>query len=196
VSKIVIVIFGKRHEGKSTTARVLKKLLGDAKIEKFSSPIKKGLSAMFDIPLRDFEDPEKKEEEFCFGKTLRNLMTTLANEWGQDIVSPLLWCWLAMRRIESTTQKFIIIDDGRFPKTQGDWVENYCKTQGWKFYKLRVKRKTGHESLKKNPEDDKDRSETSLADSDMPTIRNTGTNLRQFKTNIENFYKFRLEPEF
>jgi len=192
MSKVIIVIFGRKFSGKTTTARAIRSLLDDAKVDSFADPIKKGVAEMFGIPMKNMRDPVLKEKEVCFGKTIRYLLQTLGTEWGKDLIDPSVWTWLAMQRVHQATQRVIIFDDGRFPKEEGDWVERYCQAQGWTFYKFKVERKSDNvigESIARH------RSETSLDGVAMPTLYNTGTKVSTLKKNIEQFVKFRILNE-
>ena len=89
---IVVGVLGPIASGKDTVADVLVDAFGFKKY-KFTDPIVDALSMIFNVPASIFEDREFKEKpsDFLMGKSPRDLMKSLGNEWGRNLVDPDIW---------------------------------------------------------------------------------------------------------
>lgn len=86
----LIGLHGKARSGKDTVADHLVENHGFVKVS-FAEPIKKGICAMFDLPMSIFDDDQKDEVIDWIGKSPRQLAQTLGTEWGRELISPSLW---------------------------------------------------------------------------------------------------------
>lgn len=89
---IVVGVLGPIASGKDTVADMLVDTFSFVKY-KFTDPIVDALSTIFKVPASIFEDREFKEKpsDFLMGKSPRDLMKSLGNEWGRNLVDPDIW---------------------------------------------------------------------------------------------------------
>lgn len=108
----IIGITGFKGAGKDTFAGMLAKQYPNAVLDSFAAPIRDFVRTHFGYTEENKEDPIP----WLHGcKTPRYLMQTLGTEWGRDMVHPLLWTTLLMRRIAAADKDVVVlITDVRF----------------------------------------------------------------------------------
>ena len=113
-SPILLGITGKKRAGKSTAANYLESRYGFKEYH-FSKPIKEGLMAMFGLTRAQVYDGDRNEVIPGLGMSVRDLMTSLANDWGHDMVNPDVW--VVPARVQIMTHKelgtLLLISDVR-----------------------------------------------------------------------------------
>lgn len=117
---LLVGLHGRKFSGKDTVGvAAIESLL--AATDSFAAPIKTGLSVMFGVPVRIFNDPALKDvaRDDLFGHSPRYLMQTLGTEWGRDMVKRDLWAQLLVRRVKANAargmnQRPIFVTDVRF----------------------------------------------------------------------------------
>lgn len=117
MNNILIALHALPGGGKDTIANRLIEDGGWGKFA-FATPLKRGLSAMLDIPMEDIENPSlKNEPDYKFGRSIRYMMQTLGTEWGRGMVSDSLWVDLARANIEHqfAMGMNVVNTDLRFP---------------------------------------------------------------------------------
>lgn len=102
---IVVGVLGPIASGKDTVADMLVDTFGFVKY-KFTDPIVDALSTIFKVPASIFEDREfkAKSSDFLMGKSPRDLMKSLGNEWGRNLVDPDIW----INRLDSRIRADIV----------------------------------------------------------------------------------------
>lgn len=96
---LLIALHGLPGSGKDTFANYLLETDVWAKVS-FAAPLKRGLSAMLNIPMEDIENPKiKNEPNYKFGKSIRYLAQTIGTEWGRNLVADDIWVQLAEEQI-------------------------------------------------------------------------------------------------
>lgn len=119
----LIVIHGLKYSGKSTVADRLISDYGYVRV-KFADPLKNMLrsllrdAGMGPVMIERVLEGDLKEaplEALC-GKSSRDAMTTLGNEW-RDMMDERLWSVIARAKVESLLErgKKVVIDDLRYP---------------------------------------------------------------------------------
>lgn len=112
MSKNIIGLTGKISSGKDTTADYICDVYGYTKYS-LSSPIKQGLSVMFNIPLDTLNDRYLKESiDERFNKTYRYMLQTLGTEWARNMIDTDIFTKLAYDRIKDIDK--VVISDIRF----------------------------------------------------------------------------------
>ena len=111
---ILLGITGKKRAGKTTAASYLERRYGFKEYH-FSKPIKEGLMAMFGLTHDQVYKGDRKEIIPGLGMSVRDLMTSLANDWGHDMVTPDIW--LIPAKVQIMTHKelgtLLLISDVR-----------------------------------------------------------------------------------
>lgn len=115
----LIGLAGPRRAGKDTVGRHLEEVFGFHSLH-FAAPIKRGLSAMFSVPIEWFYDEERKEAPHpCLcGRSPRHLMETLGTEWAQHCIGSTVWSQIVEQEIgylRHAGQGLIVVTDVRFP---------------------------------------------------------------------------------
>jgi len=113
----LIAICGLPGSGKDHFANQLIEGGGWSRIA-FAGPLKRGLSAMFDIPMADIENPViKNEPNYKFGKSIRYMAQTLGTEWARNLIAENVWLQIAKESIEHQMGhgQNVVITDLRFP---------------------------------------------------------------------------------
>lgn len=118
---MIIGIAGAAGAGKDTIASWLhteKKF----DIYHLADPIKEGLNAIFNWPMKNWDDREWKEfSGNFFGASPRRMAQTLGTEW-RDLINPNLWLIIAEQRNDLNNPDIkLVIPDIRFPHEQ-DWI--------------------------------------------------------------------------
>jgi hypothetical protein len=111
---ILLGITGKKRSGKGTITAYLQKTYGFKEYH-FSKPIKEGLMAMFGLTRDQVYKGDRNEIIPGLGMSIRDLMTSLANDWGHDMVTPDIW--LLPAKVQIMTHKelgtLLLISDVR-----------------------------------------------------------------------------------
>ena len=113
---LLISLHGLPGSGKDTFANSLTE--GCWSNMKFSTPIKLGLTAMFNIPLADMESPLiKNKENYRWNKSIRYLLQTLGTEFGRNLIQDDIWLELGREAIEHQFSHGmnVVNTDLRFP---------------------------------------------------------------------------------
>lgn len=95
----LIGLTGKAGSGKDTVGDYLYEHYNYRGIS-FAQPVRNALAAIFDLPYESFQHPWKEQPLPMIGRSPRQLMQTLATEWGRNLVHPDLWLILAKESIE------------------------------------------------------------------------------------------------
>lgn len=117
----VIGICGRKYVGKDTVANYLVRRHGYQAVA-FAAPLKQGLLSMFfdrGLTYAHLNDPALKEIPlpFLFGRTPRQLMTSLGTEWGQGMVAREVWVELlrsTVDKMQAYGGRRIVVTDCRF----------------------------------------------------------------------------------
>ncbi len=123
----IIAIAGAKHSGKSEAAKAIRKAeisLNNLQRFSFANPMKEGLLAM-GVPWESLYGEEKNVPIPQFGgATGRDLMVTLATEWGRYLVHPDLWVLHMAHKVENFNPSIeVLIDDLRF-QNEYDWLRS------------------------------------------------------------------------
>ena len=103
---ILIACHGLPGSGKDTFANHLIRDGGNWSKVSFAAPIKRGLSAMFNIPMEDIENPNiKNSAHYKFERSIRYMAQTLGTEWGRVLIKDSVWVDLAQEGIEHAWNK-------------------------------------------------------------------------------------------
>ena len=128
----IIGLTGAAGSGKDTIADYLVEHHDFHKIS-FAEPLRRGLQAMFGIPMHMLQDRAIKHLPLNVlgGKSIREVMNTLGTEWGRENVADDIWLTTAgMKLTQLRAQaslghnnvKGIVISDVRF-YNERDWLE-------------------------------------------------------------------------
>jgi len=120
---MLIGIAGKADVGKDTLGEFLKEHYFFYQYA-FADPIKKAASIMFDIPLVDFYDKQKKEEiNPYWGFSPRYIAQILGTDFGRNTFRRDIWLKRAEAEMQkvSSLQNGMVITDVRFPN-EVDWI--------------------------------------------------------------------------
>lgn len=120
----IIGLTGEAGSGKDTIADYLVSHHDFRKIS-FAEPLRRGLQAMFGIPMHMLQDRAIKHLPLNIlgGKSVREAMNTLGTEWGRLSVADDIWLTTAGLKMDQlraqsslghTTVKGIVISDVRF----------------------------------------------------------------------------------
>lgn len=111
----IIGITGKAGSGKDTAGDFLRSSGMYTKMA-FADPIRRGISAIFNLYREQLEHPAKEQPLPKIGKSPRQLMQTLGTEWGRNLVHPDLWLILAGTTIQKSLAEteYVVITDVRF----------------------------------------------------------------------------------
>lgn len=110
---MLIGLHGAAGSGKDTLANSF----SGWTIYRMAGPLKAGLSAMLNIPLKDIENPLlKNKPDYKFGRSIRYLAQTLGTEWGRTLVADDVWIQMAKENISSLSSynNNVVITDIRF----------------------------------------------------------------------------------
>lgn len=113
---LIIALSGAAGCGKDTVANRLMET-GVWGRYAFASPLKKGVSTMFNIPMEDLENPiTKNAPNFKFGRSIRYMLQTIGTEYGRNLIADDVWIQLAKENIEHQLLHVdnIVITDCRF----------------------------------------------------------------------------------
>lgn len=118
----LIGIAGKAGSGKDTAGDYLQSSGAYSKLA-FADPIRRGVSAIFDLHRTQMEHPEKEHGLPEIGRSPRQLMQTLGTEWGRNLVHPDLWIILARAAIHADWVRHmnVVVTDVRF-ENEADMV--------------------------------------------------------------------------
>lgn len=114
---MIIGLTGAAGCGKDTVAR---HLMVDPSWSKYAmaTPLKTGLSVMFNIPYKDIENPTlKNSPNYKFGRSIRYMAQTLGTEWGRNLIADDVWVQLAKENITNILRdgtSNVVITDCRF----------------------------------------------------------------------------------
>lgn len=117
---MIIGLTGPAGAGKNTVADYLVSVFSHSFYQvSFAEPIKEYLPFMLGIPREYFEDRQLKETVIDgLGKSPRQIMQTLGTDWGREMVHPMLWEIVALRKIKEirrhSPMASIVITDVRF----------------------------------------------------------------------------------
>lgn len=116
---MIIGLHGAAGCGKDTLASYLvshPELYGSWSIYRMAGPLKAGLSAMFNIPMEDIENPDlKNSSDYKFGKSIRYMAQTLGTEWGRNMIANDVWIQMAKENITSLLgMRDVVVTDVRF----------------------------------------------------------------------------------
>jgi len=117
MGKLLIACHGLPGSGKDTFANFLIQGGGNWSKVSFAAPIKRGLSAMFNIPMEDIENPNiKNSANYKFNRSIRYMAQTLGTEWGRTLIKDSVWVDLGQEAIEHAWDKgqSVINTDLRF----------------------------------------------------------------------------------
>jgi len=124
---MLIAFTGKAGSGKDTACEYLRtKIEGSTGITLgFSDPLKKGVAAMFGIPLEMMEDPVKKEEIIPhLGFSPRKALQVIATEGVRNHLGPDVWIKLLDQEYKNCIEdSIILIKDLRFDN-EAEWVKS------------------------------------------------------------------------
>lgn len=120
---LIIALSGAAGSGKDTIANRLMESGAWGKYA-FAAPLKKGVSAMFNIPMEDLENPiTKNVPSYKFGRSIRYMLQTIGTEYGRHLIADDVWIQLAKENIERQLLHVnnIAITDCRF-ENEADMV--------------------------------------------------------------------------
>ncbi len=112
---MLIGLAGNAGVGKDTAAGYLRAAHGFRQIA-FADPIRAMLQAAFPLEPKDFEHGRKEELLPNLGKSPRQLMQSLATEWGRNLVHDEIWVRLAEDKVLAehvTLGREVVISDVR-----------------------------------------------------------------------------------
>lgn len=111
---ILLGVTGKKRAGKSTVAEYLQHRHAFGEYH-FAKPIKEGLMVMFGLTHDQVYKGDRNELIPGLGKSVRDLMTSLANDWGHDMVCPDVWVAPAKLEVmgHAAIHKPLVISDVR-----------------------------------------------------------------------------------
>jgi len=129
----IIGLTGAAGSGKDTIADYLVDHHDFRKIS-FAEPLRRGLQAMFGIPMHMLQDRAIKHLPLNVlgGKSIREAMNTLGTEWGRMCVADDIWLTTATFKLDQlraqatlghNNVKGIVISDVRF-YNERDWLES------------------------------------------------------------------------
>lgn len=113
---LIIALSGAAGCGKDTVANRLMETGAWGKYA-FASPLKNGVSAMFNISMDDIENPViKNSPNYKFGRSIRYILQTIGTEFGRNLIADDVWLQLAKENIEHQLKYVdnIVITDCRF----------------------------------------------------------------------------------
>lgn len=127
----IIGLTGEAGSGKDTIADYLVEHHDFRKIS-FAEPLRRGLQAMFGIPMHMLQDRAIKHVPLNVlgGKSIREAMNTLGTEWGRECVADDIWLTTAGMKLNQlraqssighVNVKGIVISDVRFSNERG-WL--------------------------------------------------------------------------
>lgn len=119
---MIIGLTGPAGSGKDTVADWLEVRHGFSRIA-LADPIRKGLCAMFDLPMHVFKPGIKEQIIPSIGKSPRELMQTLGTEWGRDMVARDIWLRMASRKIAAALPRIVVTDIRKEDEAQ--WLRGY-----------------------------------------------------------------------
>jgi len=98
--QLLVAFHGLPGSGKDTAANRLIEAGGWSKVS-FAAPVKRGLSAMLNIPMEDIENPIlKNQADYKFGRSIRYMLQALGTEWGRELIADDLWIQIAKESID------------------------------------------------------------------------------------------------
>ena len=101
MKNILIACHGLPGSGKDTFANYLMQDGGNWSKVSFAAPLKRGLAAMFNIPMEDIENPNiKNAPDYKFGRSIRYMAQTIGTEWGRTLIKDSVWVDLGQEAIE------------------------------------------------------------------------------------------------
>lgn len=127
----MIGLTGFKGNGKTTTAKALKKELGGTwEIYSFADPIRDIMREVFGISRKETMDRDlKKEENDFWGMSPRQIMGKVGMLFRYHFHKD-FWVWTMKRRLEEKEDDHIIIDDVRF-RNEAIWLqEENCEIFG------------------------------------------------------------------
>lgn len=118
---MIIGIHGKAGSGKTTVTNMLMEIIPNCSTESFAKPIKE----MLEVMGVDCSDDNKNVVHPLFGKTPRQMMQSLGNEWGRNMVTENLW----IEALDLRTRNInLIISDVR-RENEADYVRGQDKSE-------------------------------------------------------------------
>lgn len=119
MSFLIIGITGEMGSGKDTVANIINNEFNLVRLA-FADSIKRGVCAMFNIPIDDLNDRSIKEiphPRLC-GRTPRYVMQVIGTELGRNLIADDIWLRTLQYQIEFAKENFIyggaVISDVRF----------------------------------------------------------------------------------
>lgn len=118
---MIVGLVGKKHSGKSSSAKYLHESKG-YRIVSFAEPLKMMLKVFLkyrgcpdDLAWRMlWGDLKEAPSPYFNGKTSRWAQQTLGTEWGRELIDPYLWTNAWQDHIETARYESVVIDDVRF----------------------------------------------------------------------------------
>lgn len=124
----LLALTGPAGSGKDSVADYLVKHRGFVKLS-FAAKMKDGIKTMMGWDDKMITDRELKETPISgLGKSPREMMQTIATDWGRDMVHPDIWLHAVGKEIDAVFRhsdfgkpKGIVISDMRF-NNEADWI--------------------------------------------------------------------------
>lgn len=98
MKKLLIGLAGRARSGKTTAAKHLASA-HTLQTYAFADPLREGLTAIFNLSQRDFDDEHKEQPIGWLGRSTRELMQSMGTEWGRNQIHPELWLLLAEQNL-------------------------------------------------------------------------------------------------